>query len=102
MIGKQARNLTKELVMELRRRIWKFVARQRIEVETKEDMKKRTSESPDMGDSYVIAVEGARREGFLIALLKENVQAEENPEHWLDQEIDNRKKFLAKHELKHV
>jgi hypothetical protein len=100
MIGKQLRNLPKECATELRRRIWRFVTKSRIEVETKKEMKERLTESPDLADSLVTAVEGARRQGFLIAILKDIAVPEEDDEDWLDRELAKHRKFMQKNELK--
>ena len=40
---------------------------ERIEVETKADMKKRTGQSPDIYDQFAVCVEGARRLGLRIS-----------------------------------
>jgi hypothetical protein len=103
MIGRQLRGLTKEIAMELRRRIWKKVSGDRIQVETKKDMKERLNESPDLADAFVTAVEGARRLGFVIKSVTEGGNnrndSDMDPE-WLDLELAKLNKFLKRHELK--
>lgn len=65
--GNQCRQLPDSAVDELCAREWGQVSGYRIELETKEDMKKRFGRSPDIGDWAAICVEGARRLGFQIA-----------------------------------
>lgn len=50
-------------------REWKTTRGNRVEVESKSDMKKRTGKSPDYTDQAVTALEGARRKGFQISKL---------------------------------
>lgn len=64
---KQARNFPREAAKEFSKRIWEFVSGDRYELETKDDYKLRTGgKSPNFSDSTMIAVEGARRLGFVI------------------------------------
>lgn len=63
----QMRNLPEDVMLELSRRIWRTVRGDKYEVETKDEMKERVDESPDLADWLVTAVEGARRLGFQIA-----------------------------------
>lgn len=63
----QMRNLPEEVMAEGCRRIWRMVRGDKIEIETKAEMKERTGESPDLFDWLVTACEGARRLGFTIA-----------------------------------
>jgi hypothetical protein len=58
------------------RRQWEFTRGNLIEVEPKHKMKKRVGFSPDLFDSLCIALEGARRRGFVISKVGgENPQA---------------------------
>lgn len=63
----QFRGLTQDVMAEGCAREWKTVSGNRIEVESKEDMKKKTGRSPDLFDALAIGCEGARRLGFRIA-----------------------------------
>jgi hypothetical protein len=65
----QVRNLGQEIIEEGCMREWKIVRGDKIEVETKDDMKERMGRSPDLYDAFAVALEGARRRGFLIARL---------------------------------
>lgn len=69
----QLRGVTREEVEEASMREWKLNNNQSarrqdpvIDVEPKEDMKKRMGRSPDLWDSFVIGLELARRRGFVI------------------------------------
>lgn len=66
----QMRNLPEEVMAEGCRRIWRMVRGDKVEIETKADMKERTGESPDLFDWLVTACEGARRLGFTIARME--------------------------------
>lgn len=61
----QFRGMTEEVMREGCMREWRLV-NGKTEVETKEDMKKKTGRSPDLFDSLCCAMEGARRKGFVI------------------------------------
>lgn len=65
----QLRSLPDEVMDEGCKREWKIVRGNRIEIETKAEMKLRTGRSPDMFDWLATAVEGARRRGFQISKL---------------------------------
>ncbi len=65
----QLRNLPEDVMEEGCRREWRQVKGDKIELETKEEMKERTRYSPDLFDWLSIAVEGARRRGFNIGKL---------------------------------
>lgn len=67
----QVRGLTMEVALDASPREWQRVRGDKIEIETKKDMKKRTGISPDLADWAVIGVEGARRRGFMIQNLAE-------------------------------
>lgn len=67
--AKQCRQLDEETVKELEKRLWKLTAGNRISVERKEDMKLRLGRSPDLGDLFAVAIEGARRLGFPLGQL---------------------------------
>lgn len=104
IMGKQMRRLPKDVAAEGAKRLWRFTKGQppRIEVESKVEMKERTKESPDLFDSLVTAVEGARRLGFVIQNLKEVKSTETTQEEWLHKAIDKHRKFVRKHELNYA
>lgn len=63
----QIRGLPADVMEEGCQREWKIVRGNRIEIETKEEMKLRTGRSPDLFDWLATAIEGARRKGFQIS-----------------------------------
>ncbi len=63
----QFRGLTESVMLEGCKREFEKVAGNKLQVEPKGEMKKKTGESPDQFDSLVIALEGARQKGFQIA-----------------------------------
>lgn len=67
----QFRGMSQDVCYEGCAREWKTVAGNKIEVETKVDMKKKTGRSPDLFDAVAIGCEGARRLGFRIGRLRE-------------------------------
>lgn len=99
IVAKQMRELPKDVAEEGWKRRWDYSTGNRMEVETKAEMKKRTTRSPDLFDGLVIAVEGARRRGFLIETLQntENVKAEDGE--WLEKELSKFRRFQRKREL---
>lgn len=68
--GRQVRQIPKSAVEELSHREWMLVKGNKIEIEPKDETKKRLGRSPDIGDASVIACEGARRLGFIISRLQ--------------------------------
>jgi len=87
----QMRNLPEDVMCELSRRIWRTVRGDKYEVETKEEMKERVDESPDLADWCATAVEGARRLGFQIANMELKTPGSQNDQ-W---KVELRKKALA-------
>lgn len=80
----QVRGLTLEIVLDAQPREWKKVRGDKIEAETKKDMRKRTGRSPDLADMFVTGLEGARRRGFVIANLNTPIPAGPPKVTWLD------------------
>lgn len=69
VISSQFRNMSEEACSEFSQREWKMTAGNKIEVESKEEMKIKTGRSPDLADAVSIGVYGARQRGFVIAKL---------------------------------
>lgn len=65
----QFRGMKEEVMLEGCMRQWQPVAGNKIELEPKDEMKKRVGRSPDLFDALAIGVEGARQRGFVIAKL---------------------------------
>ncbi len=63
----QFRGLTKDAMWEGCAREWKMVSGNRVEVETKAEMKVKTGRSPDLFDAIAVGVEGARQRGLVIS-----------------------------------
>jgi hypothetical protein len=62
----QFRGMTEEVMMEFCSREFKKVGTNKIEVESKVEMKKKSGKSPDFADAVAIGVHGARQKGFII------------------------------------
>jgi hypothetical protein len=79
----QLRGLDEESMTEGCARIYYVVSGNRIEVEPKndpkkkEDLKRRLGKSPDLGDVTAIAIEGARQRGFIIGRLGDDVDSKD-------------------------
>lgn len=69
----QFRGMTEDVLMEFCQREWGMTGRNKIQVEPKEEMKKKTGRSPDLADTIAIGTEGARRLGFVIKNLGKQV-----------------------------
>ena len=59
------------------------MAGNKVEVESKDDMKQRIRKSPDLYDWFAIAVEGARQRNFKIQRIGQAVETKRLPD-WLD------------------
>lgn len=70
--ARQIRGMGEELVQEGCSREWTNVAANKIQVETKSDMKLKCGKSPDLFDCFVCGLEGARQKGFVITRLGEH------------------------------
>ena len=89
----QMRNIPEEVVREFEMREWYNVTGNRIELETKKETKARMGQSPDLADWLGIAVEGARRRGFLIEWIGKPAAVDQEAEDWLEAELAKFKKF---------
>lgn len=65
--SQQFRGMTEEACSEFSQREWKMVAGNKIEVESKEEMKLKTGRSPDLADAVAIGLYGCRQRGFVIS-----------------------------------
>lgn len=96
----QARMFPMAAAEEFQKRKWRFIYGDRYELESKVEYKERNaSRSPNYSDSAMVAVEGARRLGFVIERLKDPNAAEPERDDWLEKEIDDQARFQRKHEL---
>ena len=71
----QFRGMKEGPLLEFCQREWGYVGRNKIQVEPKKEMKKKTGRSPDEADAVVIGVHGAIERGFVIERLKSTHQA---------------------------
>lgn len=71
----QFRGMTEGPLMEFCQREWGYVGKNKIQVEPKGEMKKKTGRSPDESDAVSIGIFGAIQKGFLIERLKSARQA---------------------------
>lgn len=79
----QIRGMSMDIVNDAQPREWSKRAGDKIQIETKPELRKRTGVSPDLADLFVILVEGARRRGFVIAKLsKETPQGHRSNHRW--------------------
>lgn len=67
----QFRGMTEELCREFSMREWKMTSNNRIEVETKAEMKVKSGRSPDLADAVAAGVYGARKRGFIITKMSD-------------------------------
>jgi hypothetical protein len=97
---RQARNFPRAAAEEFGRRQWKYVYNDRYELETKADYKLRyQGDSPNHADSLVIAVEGARRLGFVIESLSEGDGAKSKDDDYLENELRRYRSGAKKRQL---
>jgi len=99
--AKQMRNLPRDVMEEGCKRTWRIVRGNRYEIETKQEMKERTGQSPDLFDWLSILVEGARRRGFQIARL-ENSETVVQGTDWLREMRTKSRQFRRSTELVEV
>lgn len=97
----QIRGLTLDIVLDAQPREWYKVSGDRIEIETKRDMKKRTGMSPDLADMIVAGIEGARRRGFIIGNLGANDEKSQ-VDQWLIDKSKKNYEWHKKHQLVHA
>ncbi len=87
------RGLTEDVMMEFAAREWGFQGG-RIQVEPKDRMKIKIGRSPDLADSVVCGVEGARRRGFVIK--RQLAVAHKRVDHTWKNQLRERAQDLAK------
>ena len=98
---RQLREMPEVCVNEFGLREWIKVGGDRYELETKVEFKERLGFSPNYADWLSIAVEGARRLGFLIERLRGIEGAEQEDDDWLAREQEKHRKFVRSSELKY-
>jgi len=101
IIARQFRNLGKDVMWELCAREWKTSPGNKIEVESKVEMKEKTGRSPDLADSLSLAVFGARKRGFQIARLQPPKNPNRGPD-WRDELRKQSEKIWSVGALEHA
>lgn len=94
----QVRNLATDVMDEGCLRMWEKVKGDKIEVESKEEMKLRVGRSPDLFDQLAILVEGARQRGFQVKKLA-NPAGEARVADYLREMHQREKEFREETEL---
>lgn len=94
--------MTSEILEEGCLREWNRVSGDRIELETKREMKERIGRSPDLMDWLVIIVEMARRRGFQISKLANEPEDTETTADYLEELAARMRKVHRAHELNHA
>jgi hypothetical protein len=92
--SEQIRNLPKEVAQEGQMRLFRLVGGNKIEVETKDDMKDRIRKSPDLFDWLAISLEGARRLGFKISRIGKGAEDSGSDYRWLTDLSKTKRKWL--------
>ncbi len=95
----QLRGMNDEILNDGMPREWKFTKGNKIEVEAKIDTKKRTGKSPDIFDSLVTALEGARRKGFIISKLGNPEKSKSSSDDWFKTQAAKLEKFRQSKQL---
>jgi hypothetical protein len=100
----QFRGMTTEVMEEGCLREFKSVMGNKIEVESKADMKEKTGRSPDLFDALAIGVEGARQKGFLIDRVEAEPDetASREQESWKRKLLERSRKFWSSGALQHA
>ena len=80
----QFRGMTEEVCTEFSQREWKLVSGNKIEVESKDEMKAKTGRSPDLADAVAVGLFGARQRGFVIAKILSPESSMKNKNDWRD------------------
>lgn len=83
--SRQFRGLTEDACQEFCQREWKLVSGNRIEIETKDEMKVKTGRSPDLADAISVGLFGARRRGFVISRLIPEEDETPRGRNWKDE-----------------
>jgi hypothetical protein len=95
----QIRGMTADVIEEGSMREYMMIDGKRIDVEPKKLTKERMGSSPDLFDAWVVAFEGARRRGFVIARSASMDQG--GPSFW-NQEADKFRSLVNRRRLKYA
>jgi len=94
--AKQVRQFVPELIEEGSAREWDLTAGNLIDVERKIQMKRRLGKSPDIYDAFVVALEGARKEGFEITKMANMSKEDWDESRMFYVELAERSKSIGK------
>jgi hypothetical protein len=97
----QFRGLTEEACKEFCEREWKMTSGNKIEVESKEEMKLKTGRSPDLADAVAIGLFGARQRGFAI-IRSQGQNIDRRQESWRRELREKSREFWRQGELNHA
>lgn len=97
--SRQFRGMTEELCTEFSQREWKMVSGNKIEVESKEEMKVKTGRSPDLADAVAVGLFGARQRGFTISKITAPVVTNKMVKSWRDELKEKARKLKASGQL---
>jgi hypothetical protein len=83
IIAGQWRGMTDDVMLEFGAREWGMVGKNKIEIESKKEFKRKQGYSPDKADAVAIGLELARRKGFIIQSLRSGRDDDNAPdERW--------------------
>lgn len=97
--AEQLRGMPEDVMEEFSLREWNRSNNDKIEIETKSDMKERIGRSPDLADWLSILVEGARRRGFQISKLANQEEKDTPSSTWLKDRSDRHREIIRSKEL---
>lgn len=95
----QFRNMRESALWEFCAREFKKVSGNRIEVESKADMKQKTGKSPDEADAVAVGVHGAIQRGFVIEKLGKDTPSERQSDAWKRRLQERIRKLWGKGQL---
>lgn len=98
----QMRRMPTEVAQEFFMREYALAPGGKIEVETKDDTRKRMGCSPDLADSFAVGIEGARQRGFKIERLGEAVIVEKGEDDWFEKDAEEFQDVLKSKLLSHA
>lgn len=94
----QLRGLSEDTMEEFCLREWRRVKDDKIEVETKDEMKERVGRSPDLADAASIICEAARQRGFQISRLASD-ETDDRDFSWLEKQAESVRKMKRSKDL---
>lgn len=96
----QMREFPVEVMREMCQRTYKPAFGDRIEIESKDDLKERTGKSPNKGDAMAVSLEGARQRGFSIGKLGQNINGgDRDGRQWLRDMVRQHQELVSSKQL---